>query len=89
MKNSNSHSSNNTIKLFITILIAVVLLIFSALAYYNYEEKVIKNQKYSELKAIAQLKKDQLIKWRTERLSEAAFFPSQQLLIENTKKLME
>jgi hypothetical protein len=89
MKNSKSHSSNNTIKFFITLLIAVLLLIFSALAYYNYEERVIKNQKYSELKAIAQLKKHQLIKWRTERLSEAAFFPSQQLLIENTKKLIE
>ena len=89
MKNSNSSSSNNTIKFFVAIFLVIVILVFSALAYYNYEEKVIKNQKYGELKAIAQLKKDQLIKWRTERLSEAAFFPAQLLLIENTKKLIE
>ncbi|HEX7357931.1 MAG TPA: PAS domain S-box protein, partial [Ignavibacteriaceae bacterium] len=89
MKNPFKSSSKIDIKFLIPILVAIIVLFSSAIIYYNYEERTIKNEKYAELRAIAQLKKDQLVKWRAERLSEAAFFPAQKQFIEFTKAIIK
>ncbi len=88
MKNTINNSSTINLKFLVPVIIAVIVLVSSAIFYYNYEERRIKNEKYGELKAIAQLKKDQLVKWRAERLSEAAFFPAQKQFIEFTKTII-
>jgi len=48
-----------------------VLLIIGGFIYYKYEERTIRNEKYNELKAVAELKINQIVQWRKERLGDA------------------
>ena len=68
---------------FIVLFIGIV---FSAIGYYLYktESIEIRKEKYAYLDAIANLKVDQLTKWKTERLSEAKFFPTMGKFIKST-----
>lgn len=61
-------------------------IIFSSIGYYLYktESIEIRKEKYAYLDAIANLKVDQLTKWKTERLSEAKFFPTMGKFIKST-----
>ena len=61
-------------------------IIFSSIGYYLYktESVEIRKEKYTYLDAIANLKVDQLTKWKTERLSEAKFFPTMGKFIKST-----
>ena len=56
--------------------------------YYHNEENTIKNEKYSALKAIAELKINQITEWREERIAEANFFSKNSDFIDNTVKLV-
>lgn len=69
------------------VLIAIIIaLVFSSIAYYFFktETNEIRGEKYAYLEAISDLKVDQVTKWRTERLSEAQFFPSVGRVIKST-----
>lgn len=56
--------------------VIVTLLIAGGIWFYNSEAQNIRNQKNSELHAIAALKIDQIVQWRDERLGDALFFSS-------------
>jgi hypothetical protein len=59
------------------LLLALVLssmLILAGFIYYRYEERTICNEKYNELKVIADLKISQITEWRDERLADVMVF---------------
>ncbi|HMN59084.1 MAG TPA: PAS domain S-box protein [Anaerolinea sp.] len=56
--------------------VIVALLIAGGIWFYNSEAQNIRNQKNSELRAIAALKIGQITQWREERLGDALFFSS-------------
>lgn len=56
--------------------VVVALFIAGGIWFYNIEARNIRNQRNSELHAIAELKIDQIIQWREERLGDAMFFTS-------------
>ncbi|MBV6512327.1 MAG: hypothetical protein FMNOHCHN_01824 [Ignavibacteriaceae bacterium] len=51
-----------------------VLIIVSAVLFYNYNKSAIKQDRYNEISAITSLKKQQIEKWLSERWSDAFFF---------------
>ena len=51
--------------------VIVILIISGGYVYYKYEENSIRQEKYNELKAIADLKISQITQWRMERLADA------------------
>jgi PAS domain S-box-containing protein len=52
--------------------LAIFILIISvAYFYYRYETKIIRQEQYSDLKTIADLKINQILEWREERLADA------------------
>jgi len=52
--------------------LVVFILIFScSYIYYKYEKKSIRDEKYADLKMIADLKINQIVNWREERLANA------------------
>ena len=55
-------------------LVIFVLIVSSGYFYYQYEKYAIRREKYSELKTIADLKIDQIVHWREERLADAHVF---------------
>jgi hypothetical protein len=64
------------------------LIIFIASYYLKLQQREIKSERYNYLKAIAELKTNQLVKWQTERLSEVIFFSNNKPLIQSIFKLM-
>ncbi len=70
----------------IAILIILVITILS-IYYYNSESEKIDHDKQEYLKAINELKIDQIVQWRKERLSTAKFFPTIGKLIKHTEEL--
>lgn len=60
----------------------------SAYYYYYTEKNRIHKEKYEYLNALSELKMDQVIKWKDERLSEAKFFPTVGKFIRSTAFLI-
>ncbi len=52
-------------------LVIFTLIISGGYLYFQYEKKIIRQERYSDLKTIADLKIDQITKWHEERLSDA------------------
>lgn len=50
---------------------AVAALFFSAYSYYNEENQAVRAARYEDLKAIAELKSEQIVAWRKERMADA------------------
>ena len=48
-----------------------ILLVISGYSYYRYEKRSIEKDKYNELKVIAELKINEIVRWRKERLADA------------------
>lgn len=73
-------------KLHWLLLAVFVAAIFVSIAYYIYnsEREDIRRERFIYLDAIANLKVDQITKWRAERTSEATFFPSRENVIHST-----
>jgi PAS domain S-box-containing protein len=70
-------SSQKIIKNWLLLLLAglvSILLIAGSYIYYRYEERAIRNEKYNELKSIAELKINQIVRWREEIISDAIVF---------------
>lgn len=55
-------------------LVVTVFMSFAGYYYFRSERRIVQSEKFNELKAISQLKVNQLVQWRKERLSEANFF---------------
>jgi PAS domain S-box-containing protein len=62
---------NNWLVLLLSAIVSF-LLIIGGHAYYRYEEKKIRSEKYNELKAIAGLKINQIVQWRKDRFGDAS-----------------
>ncbi len=85
------NKSIKTIKkrtLLLTFIAIIILIISAGYYFYQIEENSIRKQQFNELSAIAQLKINQIIQWRSERLSEAEFFSTNQTFIHNTASLL-
>ena len=74
--------------LLLTFIAIIILIIAAGYYFYQIEENSIRKQQFNELSAIAQLKINQIIQWRSERLSEAEFFSTKQTFIQNTASLL-
>jgi PAS domain S-box-containing protein len=55
-------------------LVIFILIVSGGYFYYQYEKYATRREKYSELKTIADLKTDQIVHWREERLTDAHVF---------------
>jgi len=62
----------------LTILLSI-LLIIGGFLYYRYEAKTIRNEKYNELRAIAESKIDEIVAWRKERVGDAVIISKSNL----------
>lgn len=82
---SNSHSSRTI--LFILIAINLVILVVSHQVY-RYQVRVHTNNGLNQLKSIAELKVNQIIEWRQERLSDARYLSSSNQIKESFKLLI-
>lgn len=51
-----------------------ILFMIGGYVFYRTETDIIRRSKYEEIKAIAELKIEQILNWRAERISEAEFF---------------
>jgi PAS domain S-box-containing protein len=80
-------TSNKNI-LILTICCGLILFIFGMYNLYIKERESITAEKHSDLKAISQLKENQIVQWHKERLSEATFFSNNKPLIQSILKLM-
>lgn len=56
--------------------------------YYKNEKKITRNEKFDELKAIADLKSNQIEQWQQERYSEVTFFSKDNTVIKSTENLL-
>ncbi|MBU2492665.1 MAG: PAS domain S-box protein [Bacteroidetes bacterium] len=74
--------------LFLT-LILTILIIIAGYFYYDKEEKKIRGQKQNELKAIAQLKINQISEWYKDELIDAMAISHNNLLVERIEKYLE
>ncbi len=57
--------------MFVSVGVISTLFIFGGYLYYSSEEKSIRNEKFQEIQAVAELKINQIIQWRKERLEDA------------------
>ena len=73
------------------IIIAIVIstfIIISGKYYYEHDKQITRLEKYNELKAIADLKTNEIVQWHNERLSEASFFSKHEMMVEETYRLV-
>ena len=71
MKNQQNKPLMNKQPMLVLSLAISILIISSGYFYYRYEKKIIRKEQYSNLKTIADLKIDQITKWREDRLADA------------------
>lgn len=81
--------SKNKLQLFLLVGIVSLFVTTGGILFYNSERNQIRNEKYNELKAIADLKVNQIEQWYVERLSEAQFFSENEPYIEIAKQVVK
>lgn len=69
------------------VFLVILVVTFLSIYYYDSESDKIDTEKQEYLKAINELKIDQIVQWRKERLSTAQFFPTIGKLIKYTEEL--
>lgn len=67
---------------FIIFLFLALVIILTAIFFYQYRKGKIKEEKYIELSAIGDLKVNQIVSWRTEKLSDASVISRDEILNE-------
>ncbi|MDD2336249.1 MAG: hypothetical protein PHD01_06705, partial [Geobacteraceae bacterium] len=60
--------------LIVAFCLLMVIILVSGYFFYADQMKQVKREKYDDLSAIADLKVDQLARWRSERLQDAEYF---------------
>jgi hypothetical protein len=71
MKNQQNKPLMKKQPMLVLSLALFILIISGGYFYFRYEKKIIRQEQYSNLKSIADLKIDQITKWREERLADA------------------
>ncbi|OFX41167.1 MAG: hypothetical protein A2X03_02235 [Bacteroidetes bacterium GWA2_40_15] len=71
MKNQQIQSLMKKQPMLVLSLAIFILIISGGYFYYRYETKIIRQEQYSDLKTIADLKINQILDWREERLADA------------------
>lgn len=79
-------SENPRSSVFVSII--SLLIIVSAYFFYQYEVSLIVNDNRSDLKAISNLKAEQLIRWREERIADAAVVSTTSFIINDISELI-
>ena len=77
-------------KWWISVITAVIslIIVISGFFYYHHYEKIEKNERYQEIKAIADLKSSQISNWIKERKADAEITVKSPLLIDALSKLI-
>lgn len=76
-------------RILLPMLLAIILIISAGYIYYHFTDQDIRNDKYDDLKIIAQFKVNQIEQWSKERYSEAQYFSTDPTLIQFTVDLLE
>ncbi len=71
MKNQQNRSLMKKLPILVLGLAIFLIIISGGYFYYRYETKIIRQEQYSDLKTIADLKINQILEWREERLADA------------------
>jgi PAS domain S-box-containing protein len=71
MKNQQKKPLMKKQPMLVLSLAVFILIISGGYFYYRYEKKIIRQEQYSNLKSIADLKINQITKWREDRLADA------------------
>jgi PAS domain S-box-containing protein len=71
MKNRQKYALFNSQQMLMLSLFIIILIISAAYLYYRYEKKIIRQEQYSNLNTIADLKIGQIMRWRQDRLADA------------------
>jgi PAS domain S-box-containing protein len=71
MKNQQSKPLIKKQPMLLLSLVVFILIISGGYFYYRYEKKIIRQEQYSNLRKIADLKINQITKWREDRLADA------------------
>jgi PAS domain S-box-containing protein len=82
-------SNINKLLLTLVVLTLSLLIALGGLSFYLTERKIIRNEKHNELRAIANLKANQLVNWHKERISEALFFTQNEPYITYVKGIID
>jgi hypothetical protein len=75
------------LKIGLIILAASLVLFLLAFFYYKTESGQIIKEKHEFLEAVTNIKLEQIVKWRTERIGDAEFFPTIGKIIKSTNEL--
>jgi PAS domain S-box-containing protein len=79
-------STTTKIRLALIFFITVSVIGFIAYQYIQYESKTLRNQKYEELRMVAEAKHNQIVSWRKERLSDATMTTKSSFTLEALKQ---
>jgi PAS domain S-box-containing protein len=74
LKKTKAYCKRLNIQLVQAVIILSLIISFTGYYYYSQEKKIIQKEKYRELKAIAELKAEELTRWQKERVEEARYF---------------
>ena len=68
--NFNKPKSRKLPHILAAVIIGIIVIIAGQI-YYTHEAEIIREEKYDYLKTVAQLKVDQIVHWKSERLIDA------------------
>ena len=75
--------------IFIFTAILTILLIIAGYFYYSYEANAIRNEKYTELSGIAELKSKEITNWYIDESEDAGTLSRNPVLLQNIKKWLK
>lgn len=77
-------------KYLIIVLIVIIsgIIIIAGTLYYNNDKNITRNEKYNELKAIANLKINEFLLWQNERISDAKFISNNYRMVYDIENLV-
>src|SRR4030042_2294943 len=86
MKNQQKYPLMKRQQWLLLSLAVFILIISGGYFYYQYEENSIRQEKYGDLKTIADLKINQITQWRGERLADAHVFAESPFIRQNFQR---
>lgn len=67
----NQDLTRSSTKLIIIYLLITILVLLTGIRYYYHQKEEIRNDRYSELSVVSDLKRKQILNWRMERIGDA------------------